>query len=150
MPSLSINKIALPDLGKLPFTGLQEWMRSVLRAITGGLYTPTLTNTTNLAASTAYECQWQQTENTITVSGRVDVDPTAAGQCVLGLTIPVSSQFDAVEQLAGTAVSPAVAGQCAALYADTTNFRATMEWVAVDTANRAMYFTFTYRIIRTP
>jgi len=123
-------------------------MRSVKRAITGGLYTPTLTNTTNLATSTAYECQWQQTENTVTVSGRVDVDPTGAGQCVLGITIPVASEFDTIQQCAGTAVAPAVAGQCAAIYADTTNLRATMEWVAVDTSNRAMYFTFTYRIIR--
>jgi len=149
MRDFKINKITLQDLGKLPFAGLQEWMRSVKRAINGGVYTPTLTNVTNVAASTAYECQWQQVENTVVVSGRVDVDPTAGAATELGISLPplYPSAFTAVQQCAGTAAAPAVAGQSAAILADVTNSRASMQWVAVDTANRAMYFTFTYRII---
>lgn len=145
-----INKITLQDLGKLPFTGLQEWMRSVVRSINGGVYTPILTNVANLTASTAYECQWQQIENTVVVSGRADVDPTAAAVATeLGISLPplYPSTFTSVEQCAGTAVSNSVAGQCAAISADTTNSRAQMRWVSADIANRAMYFTFTYRIV---
>lgn len=148
MGNFQINKIALQDIGQFPWT-LQDWMRSVKRAINGGVYTPTLTNVTNVSASTAYECQWQQIENIVVVSGRVDVDPTAAAATELGISLPplYPSDFAAVQQCAGTAASPAVARQCAAILADTTNNRASLQWVAVDTANRAMYFTFTYRII---
>jgi len=144
-----INKITLQDLGKLPFTGMQEWMRSVVRSINGGVYTPTLTNVTNLDASTAYECQWQQIENTVVVSGRVDVDPTAGAATELGISLPPSypSVFTAVGQCAGTAAAPGIAGQSAAILGDITNSRASLQWVAVDTTNQAMYFTFTYRII---
>lgn len=144
--NFSINKITLQDLAKLPFAGLQEWMRSVVRAIRGGKYTPTLTNVTNIAASTAYECQYQQVENTVWVSGRVDVDPTAGGALELGISLPVPADFTAVQQCAGTASTPAVAGQVATVLADITNNRASLQWVASDTANRAMYFTFMYRI----
>jgi hypothetical protein len=145
--SFTINKITLPDLANLPLAGLQEWMRSVKRAFVSDVYTPTLTNTTNLAASTAYECQYTQTQNVVTVTGKVDVDPTGAGQCVLGFSLPIATTFDAVEQCGGTAAAPAVAGFVAAIYADVTNQRATFEWVAVDTANRSLYFTFSYRIL---
>lgn len=116
-------------------------------ATLSGTYTPTLTNTTNVAASTAYSCQYARVNGVVVVSGRVDVDPTAAGQVVLGISLPVASALANTNELAGTAAAIAVAGQSAGIYADTTNDRATMEWVAVDTANRAMYFTFAYRII---
>lgn len=112
-----------------------------------GTYTPNLTNVTNLAASTAYECQYVQVGSVVTVSGLVDVDPTAAGACELGLSLPVASNFTAVEQCAGAGVSAVVAGFSAAVLADATNNRAALQWVAVDTANRQMAFTYTYRIL---
>jgi len=114
---------------------------------TSGTYTPTLTNTTNVAASTSYQAQYMRIGNTVTVSGRVDVDPTAAGQVVLGITIPITSNFGAVEDCAGVAFCTTVAGMGAALYADTTNDRASLEYIAVDLANRPLYFTFTYQVI---
>lgn len=144
--NFSINGITLPDLKALPFAGLQEWMRSVKRAIAGGVYTPTLTNGTNLAASTAYECQYQQVENIVWVSGRVDVDPTSTGATELGISLPIETDITSTQQLAGTGSSPAVAGMCIAALGDTTNDRASLQWVAADTSNRAVYFTFMYRI----
>jgi hypothetical protein len=116
-------------------------------ATLSGTYTPTLSNTTNVGASTAYSCQYARVNNTVTVSGRVDVDPTAAGQVVLGISLPVASALANANELGGVAAARDVAGQSAAIYADAANDRATMEWIAVDIANRAMYFTFTYRII---
>ena len=110
-------------------------------------YTPTLTNTTNVAASTAYQAQYLRVGSTVYVSGRVDVDPTAAGQVVLGISLPIASNFGADEDCAGSASAIAVAGQSAGIHADTTNDRAIMEWIAVDTANRAMYFQFGYQVI---
>lgn len=113
-----------------------------------GTYTPTLTNVANLDASTAYQCQYIRIGNTVTVSGRVDVDPTAgAASTQLGIALPVASNFGATEDCAGAAFASGIAGQGAAVLADTTNDRAQLQFVAGDTTNQAMYFTFTYQII---
>jgi len=110
------------------------------------LYTPTLFNTTNVSASTAYNCQYIHVGTNVMVTGKVDVDPTAAGQVVLGISLPVASNFVNDGECAGTACAIAVAGQSAGIHADTTNDRALLEWIAVDTSNRTMYFTFMYRV----
>lgn len=111
------------------------------------IYTPTLTAVTNVATSTAFVCQYYRVGNVVTVSGRADVDPTAAGQVQLGISLPVPSLFANNFECGGTAFAPAVAGQGAAISADTVNDRAQMEWVTVDTANRSMFFSFTYQVI---
>lgn len=112
-----------------------------------GTYTPTLTGVANVAASTAYQCQWLRVGNTVTVSGKVDVDPTAAVSTQLGISLPVASNFGAAEDAAGVAFCPAVAGQGAAVLADAANNRLQMQWVAVDVTNQPMYFTATYEVI---
>jgi parallel beta-helix repeat protein len=112
-----------------------------------GVYTPTLTGVTNVAASTAYECQYAVVGKTVTVTGKVDVDPTSTGSTKLGISLPVASNLANAEDLAGVAFSPAVAGQGAAVLGDTTNDRAQMEWIAVDTSNRTMAFSFSYQIL---
>jgi hypothetical protein len=115
--------------------------------LASGTYTPTLFNVTNMAASTAYQCQYLQVGAVVTVSGKVDVDPTAAAATELGLSLPVASNLGATENLGGTAFALAVAGQGAAILADAANDRASMQWVAVDVANRSMYFSFQYVVI---
>lgn len=112
-----------------------------------GTYTPTLTNVANLDGSTAYACQWLRVGNVVTVSGRVDADPTAAGAVQLGVSLPIASNLANARECAGTAVAPGVAGLCAAVVGDATNDRAEFQWIAVDTTNQAFYFSFTYQII---
>jgi hypothetical protein len=114
-----------------------------------GKYTPTLTNVANLDASTAYECQWLRVQDMVTVSGKVDVDPTAAGNVQLGISLPpfTPSNFAAEEDCAGAAAAPAIAGQSAAIRADAANNRAEMVWIAVDLTNQPMFFSFTYQMI---
>lgn len=120
---------------------------SALAFSPSGTYTPTLTNDANLDSSTAFSCQYIRIGNVVTVSGRVNIDPTAAGICLLGISLPIASNFANANECAGTGVSPNVAGQCMAIQADAANDRAQMAWTAVDTAARATYFTFTYRVI---
>lgn len=115
--------------------------------LASGTYTPTLFNVTNVAASTAYQCQYLQVGSVVSVSGKVDVDPTAAVATELGLSLPIASNLGATENLGGTAFALAVAGQGAAILADVANDRASFQWVAVDVANRSMYFQFQYQII---
>ncbi len=112
-----------------------------------GLYTPVLDNTTNVAASTAYECQWARVRNCVTVSGKVDVDPTAAASTVLGISLPFPSNIGAAEDCGGTAFASGIAGQGAAILGDSTNNRAAMQWIAVDVTNQPMYFLFQYLVI---
>lgn len=113
-----------------------------------GLYTPTLTNVANLSDSTAYQCQWSRQGQVVTVSGKVDVDPTAGGVSTkLGISLPIMSAFQAEEDCSGVAFAPAVAGQGAAILADVANARAQMQWVSADVANRTMAFIFQYRVI---
>lgn len=123
-----------PD-GTVTFAGLSS-----------GTYTPTLTNSANLDASTAYLCQWLRVGNTITVSGKVSVDPTlVATTTTLGISLPVASNFGADTDAGGVAFAPGIAAQGAAIFADASNDRLTMQWKSSDITNQAMYFTATYR-----
>lgn len=114
-----------------------------------GTYTPTLTNTTNIDSSTAYSCQYSRVGSTVTVSGKVDVDATASGtSTILGMSLPIASNFANTNELSGVGVSINAAGVSGiGIYGDTTNDRATFDWFAGNTVNRSIYFTFTYRII---
>lgn len=110
-------------------------------------YTPGLTNVTNITASTSYAAQYMRVGNTVTVSGKVDVDPTAVGAVVLGIALPIASNIGAAENCAGTAFCPTIAGQGAAILGDAANDRAQMQWTAVDVTNQPMYYTYTYQVI---
>lgn len=113
-----------------------------------GTYTPTLTNVANLDASTAYQCQYMRVGNTVSVSGKVDIDPTlAATSTQLGISLPVASNLGAAEDCAGVAFASGVAGQGAAILGDATNNRAQLQYVSGDVTNQAMYFSFQYEVI---
>jgi len=113
-----------------------------------GTYTPTLTNVSNVSASTAYACQYMRVGNTVSVSGRIDVDPTSTALSTqIGISIPIASNFAASENCGGVAFCPAIAGQGAAIVADVANDRAQMEWISGDTTNQPMYFSFMYQVI---
>lgn len=111
-------------------------------------YTPTLTNTANLAASTASVCMYYRIGNMVTVSGRVTIDPTTtATLTTLGISLPVASAFTTAIQAGGTAAAPTVADGAAAILSDATNDRATLQYVCTDVTNHDMYFTFTYQVL---
>jgi hypothetical protein len=115
--------------------------------LASGNYTPTLTSVANLDATTAYSCQYLRVGSVVTVSGRLDANPTAAGTTTIGISLPVASNLANANECAGAAFSSEVAGQGAAIFGDSTNDRALMQWVAVDISDRPMFFTFSYRII---
>lgn len=117
--------------------------------IFSGTYTPTLTNTTNISASTAYQCQYMRVGSVVTVSGMVDIDPTSGGgggAFTLGVSLPIASNFSAKQNLSGTFIEQADTGT-GAIYADFTNDRATFYGRGGTIANASWSFTFTYRII---
>lgn len=112
-----------------------------------GTYTPTLTGVANVTGSTAYECQYMRVGKVVTVSGRVDVDPTANSvQTTLGISLPIASELTATNQCGGTAAHGLVAGYSGYIIGDITNNRAQLQFIVGDNANRAWMFTFTYLI----
>ena len=110
-----------------------------------GTYTPTLTNTTNVASSTAFECYYTQVGKVVTVSGQIYVDPTNLGAWVLGVSIPVASNFTSVRQASGC-MADEVSSQTARAYADSTNDRLTFTGIATSTNERTFGFTVQYVI----
>jgi hypothetical protein len=113
-------------------------------SVLSGTYTPSLTNTTNVAASTAYQCQYIRVENVVTVSGQVAIDPTAAAPTatVLGISLPIASNFSGPTNAAGTFSDGA--GQHGRIQADTTNDTLLLTFNASNTANALYSFQATY------
>lgn len=120
---------------------------SKIANLAAGTYTPTLTNVANLDASTAYQCQYIRVGATVTVSGQVDVDPTASVVTQLGISLPIASAIGAPEDVGGVAFASGIAGQGAAIRGDAANDRAEMVWIAADVTNQPMSFTFSYQVI---
>lgn len=115
--------------------------------LSAGAYTPTLFNVANLSASTPFSCQYLRVGAVVTVSGRVDIDPVAgATLTTLGISLPIASALANANECAGSGVSPAIAGQCAAVLGDVANGRASLQWTSADVTNQALYFSFTYRV----
>lgn len=115
--------------------------------IDSGTYTPSLTNGTNVAASTAYPCQWMRVGNTVTVSGKVAIDATAAAAMELGISLPIASNFGNDYECAGTGVAVVAGEDAAYIKADAANNRASLNQTKADTSNHDHYFTFTYSVI---
>lgn len=67
---------------------------TILPTIASGTWTPTITNGTNIQASTAYNCQYLRIGNIVTVSGRVDIDLTSTAVASnLQMSLPIASDF---------------------------------------------------------
>jgi hypothetical protein len=137
--------------------GLQISRTAVTAPATGdgnvfsGTYTPTLTNSTNVASSTASELQYMRVGSVVTVSGLVVITPTAASDAntVLRMSLPISSNLANTTNLSGTGVISSAAGRgvAAAIYADSTNDLAEFNFLSPSTSGLSTRFTFTYRII---
>lgn len=109
-------------------------------------YTPTLTNVTNVAASTAFSTNYVRWNNYCAVFGRVDIDPTATGAIELGMTLPIASNFSSSIQLGGGAWCTAI-NQHLAIVPDTTNDRLSFQGITTDASNRQYSFLTIYRIL---
>lgn len=114
--------------------------------LASGIYTPTLFNDLNISASTAYQCQYSRVGSVVTVSGQVDIDPIAAANTQLGISLPIASDLALGSELGGTAFCPAVFGQGGAFTADTGANRAALQFIPTNLANLPYSFVFQYRI----
>lgn len=144
--AMGINKSGVPYFTTI-HNNAQAQGAATKQELRSGTYTPTLTNTTNIAASTASPAQWFRVGNVVTVSGVVTIDPTATGAILLGISLPVASNFSSVDHCAGVAFCQNVAGQGGSILGDGTNDRARLDCTTTDASNKTWAYTFTYVVI---
>jgi len=112
-----------------------------------GVYTPTLTNGTNVQSSTAFECTYIRVGNVVQVAGFVDIDPTTAGVLTqIGLSLPVASSFtnSAGQELAGVVSNTTESGT---IVGDPANDRASLYVVPTLSTNNRYTFCMTYNVV---
>lgn len=77
---------------------------TTLQAIASGTFTPTLTSVANIDSATANFAQWIRVGNVVSISGRVDLNATAAATLTeVAFSLPVTSNFTAGADCSGTA-----------------------------------------------
>lgn len=113
--------------------------------VRGGSWTPTLFNTTNVSASTAFVCMFTRVGNTVTVSGTVSITPAGAGTVDLDMTPPIAAVMATATQAGGTFSDQG--RESGSIIVDTTTNRLRLRIVAVSTANRTFGFSGSYRIV---
>ena len=112
-----------------------------------GTYVPTCTAVLNVSGGIgAYQAQWKRVGRVITVSGRLDVAPSAGSVSVkIGISLPVASDVLALEECCGV-IAAAGVNEAGAIYGDPPNNRAQAEFFAMQTFVHGLGYTFTYVI----
>ena len=118
--------------------------------ITTGVYLPTLSAITNVAATTAYDAQYVRVGNVVTVALKFDCDPTAAAPTVtvVGITLPIASNFTADDEgMGGGGARVGGTDQVSVAFSsDATNVMRAL-WSATNTGNQGCYGSFTYLVL---
>jgi hypothetical protein len=134
--------------GTVGITGVATFTSDPAGKMIGDSYTPTLTNGTNVAASTAYLCTYARVGKTVMVAGLIAIDPTAAAASLteVYISLPIASAMTLPEHLAGTASNQAVSNS-GSMFADYTNDRAVLRFYSTATSNDPWSFHFSYLVI---
>jgi len=112
-----------------------------------GTYTPTLAPISNIGALTAFPCTWQRIGDQVTVSGYLEVSPTAATTMTrVGISLPIPSNLATFSDCTGVAKMTQNADG-AAVIGDDANDRAQLQWPTTVTGPVGMTFAFTYRVL---
>lgn len=122
-----------------------------LAVVSTGSYTPSLTNTTNVAASVAHPTRWTRIGNLVHVSGQVEIDPTEASGTFtqLDISLPVASNFTSQYDGDGTAniIATTTAGGMALRAEAATDVMNFYWWAdAANAGSTGFVFQFDYEI----
>ncbi len=119
-------------------------------AIQSGTYTPTITNSTNVAASTAGTAHWLRVGNIVHVNGRCTIDPTSASiQTIWTLSLPLASNFAAVTDCYGVTNGDTFSAFTAAgiVSASVGGDSALFAAYPASTANQTFYYQYSYNVL---
>lgn len=122
-----------------------RWEPSTLNG-SNGPFTPTITNGTNVAASTARLCRIIMMGNIVFCSGHVTIDPTAAVQTDWYMSLPIPSNFTSAYDASGTFTSLSGVGITGIIFADTVNDRLKFDGVAALIAAQDVGFSAAYTL----
>lgn len=112
-----------------------------------GFYTPILTNSTNLEASSSFPSQWFIQGRVVNVSGKVNLDPTSTSTLTkIDINLPISSSFSNDYECIGTAIGSTLVNQGAAILANISTNKAQLQFIANNSSNQSMFYNFTYQI----
>ncbi len=112
-----------------------------------GQYTPTGTSVANVDSATPSVAQWMKVNGMVHVTGEIAIDPTSTSTLTrLGLSLPFapSASFSASSQCAGTVAASAYT-EVGRVYADTSNNRAEIGFIAVNNSSHTMSYSYSYR-----
>lgn len=113
--------------------------------------TPTLTNNTNISASTAYEFKSIKiNSNTVLYSGQVDITPTSIStQTILEISLAHASDFSSDKDASGTGMCFQIFGLSGGIKANPTNNTIELEFIsdAVDLSSRPFSIVAVYKVI---
>ena len=114
---------------------------------TESTYTPTLTNTTNVAASTAYVTHYQRIGDVVRVWGEISIDATASLTVTeLGISLPIATAIGNTYELAGTGFN-GLDNTGIQIQGDVTNNRAKFILFPQTDTNNKYSFSFSFKYI---
>lgn len=130
-------------------TTAASWFASYVPFWESGSYTPALTNTANISSSSVVAVYYSRLGNKVDVWGHVDVDPTSAGACELRMALPVSSNFTAYYQVAGSAGTYTGSNNATPIWIATNSASdlISFQWYTVTTGNTNISFMLSYFIV---
>lgn len=115
--------------------------------ISSGTYTPTLTNSTNVAASSNATGKWSRVGNIVTVSGQLEVDPTSATtNTLIGISLPIASNLTSPSDLTGLAMDNPASRSNGWINGDITNDRAQLQMYPNSALNYEWRYQFQYEV----
>lgn len=114
--------------------------------IGSGIYTPTLTNVTNITSSVAYPCMYDVVGKKVNVSCQVGVEITSTGDYQIDISLPISSDFSNIYDCIGVGSSDSKNEYPQYIDADTTNNRARVHGNDNDATSHNHFINFSYYI----
>lgn len=124
-----------------------SWQPAASGGGTSGTFTPTITNSVNVSASTSHQCSYTRVGNVVHVQGIIEIDPTTASTGALVLmTLPLSNNFSTVYEGSGAGSSLLASGviEPIVIGAEPTLDLMALRIYPTTGENRSVYFVYTY------
>lgn len=140
-----VGKIYSDSLGQSKFTsGIVSFNSNGTlvpsTTITSGVYTPTLTNVTNISSSTANQFTYSRNGNIVTYAGSIQVTTSIAATSEVDFSLPIASAFTSGNDLNGVGQAKTAIGTNVINEADDINDRGECEFIALAISGSGVIF----------